>query len=125
MNKEIGDRIKAIRISKKLYPKDVGAEIGMLQTSYSKIERGGNTSVETILKIAKVLGVSAAEFFGDVQMVAEPVEKIGFVTREEWVQGNREIINAVKEEIAQLREELSLKKEGYKQKAKKVSRKNK
>lgn len=84
MNKEIGDRIKAIRLSKKLYPKDVSAEIGMLQTSYSKIERGGNTSVSTILKIAKVLGVSPAQFFEDTDHVADPAEKIGFVVKADF-----------------------------------------
>lgn len=84
MNKEIGERIKAIRLTKKLSPKDLGALIGMLDTSYSKIERGGNTTVKTILEIAQALEVSPADFFNEVQMVADPASKSGFATKDDF-----------------------------------------
>jgi transcriptional regulator with XRE-family HTH domain len=95
VNKEIGERIRAIRIRKKLSPKDIGAEIGMLDTSYSKIERGGNTTVETILKIAEALDVNPAEFFEEVRLVAEPLAKAGYATKDDL-----EILKRMIESIA-------------------------
>ena len=56
----------------------------MLDTSYSKIERGGNTTVVTILKIANALKVSPAEFFENLQMVADPVQKAGYATKDDF-----------------------------------------
>ena len=88
-------------------------KFSMLPTSYAKIERGGNTTVKTLLDIARVLNVNASEFFEDNHLVAEPVEQNNAVTRDEFVASNRELVNLVKNEITKLREELSLKNKSY------------
>lgn len=63
MNKDIGNRIKRIRLLKNIDPKNLADEIGIRHTSLSKIEREGTNSVETLLKIADALEVTPSELF--------------------------------------------------------------
>ena len=119
VNKDIGKRIRKIRESKNMNTKNLADAIGILDTSLSKIERIGTNNIETLKKIASVLEVSVSEFFGQNQTIAEPETKMGFVTKDDLAQSNREIIRILKSEINQLREELFLKKDNYKTKVKK------
>jgi transcriptional regulator with XRE-family HTH domain len=111
--KDIGARIKRIRLNKGIDTKQIADEIGIRDTSFSKIEREGTNSVVTLLKIASALSVRITEFFEDNTVVAEPVERIGLVSRDEWLNANREMAQLFKTEMAKLRDELLLKKETY------------
>jgi transcriptional regulator with XRE-family HTH domain len=111
--KDIGARIKRIRLNKGIDTKQIADEIGIRDTSFSKIEREGTNSVVTLLKIASALSVRITEFFEDNTVVAEPVERMGLVTRDEWLNANREMAQLFKTEMAKLRDELLLKKETY------------
>ena len=113
MIKDIGARIKRIRLNKGIDTKQIADEIGIRDTSFSKIEREGTNSVVTLLKIASALSVRITEFFEDNTVVAEPVERMGLVTRDEWLNANREMAQLFKTEMAKLRDELLLKKETY------------
>ena len=113
MIKDIGARIKRIRLNKGIDTKQIADEIGIRDTSFSKIEREGTNSVVTLLKIASALSVRITEFFEDNTVVAEPVERIGLVSRDEWLNANREMAQLFKTEMAKLRDELLLKKETY------------
>jgi transcriptional regulator with XRE-family HTH domain len=123
--KDIGARIKRIRLNKGIDTKQIADEIGIRDTSFSKIEREGTNSVVTLLKIASALSVRITEFFEDNTVVAEPVERMGLVTRDEWLNANREMAQLFKTEMAKLRDELLLKKETYliKKKMKKLPKK--
>jgi transcriptional regulator with XRE-family HTH domain len=111
--KDIGARIKRIRLNKGIDTKQIADEIGIRDTSFSKIEREGTNSVVTLLKIASALSVRITEFFEDNTVVAEPVERMGLVSRDEWLNANREMAQLFKTEMAKLRDELLLKKETY------------
>ena len=113
MKKEIGPKIRKIRVSKEIDAKKVAVEIGIRDTSYSKIEREGTNSLETLLKIAHVLGVNIVEFFSDPHLVEEPREKSGYVTRDEWIQSNLEIIKTFKQEFAKFREDQKFAPKSY------------
>ena len=113
MIKDIGARIKRIRLNKGIDTKQIADEIGIRDTSFSKIEREGTNSVVTLLKIASALSVRITEFFEDNTVVAEPVERMGLVSRDEWLNANREMAQLFKTEMAKLRDELLLKKETY------------
>ncbi len=106
-------RIKRIRLNKGIDTKQIADEIGIRDTSFSKIEREGTNSVVTLLKIASALSVRITEFFEDNTVVAEPVERMGLVSRDEWLNANREMAQLFKTEMAKLRDELLLKKETY------------
>jgi transcriptional regulator with XRE-family HTH domain len=48
----MGERVKAVRELKKMSQFEVSEKLGVNQTSYSKIERGGNT--KHIIQLAKI-----------------------------------------------------------------------
>jgi len=56
-------RIKEICKSKGITTIQLANEIGMLQPSLSRIINGGNTTVETLQRIANALDVSMGELF--------------------------------------------------------------
>jgi len=121
VNKDIGNRIKRIRESKAIDPKTFADEIGILPTSLSKIEREGSNSVQTLYKIAKILGVRITELFEDKAKANLKETKIdyGYATKEDLA----EVVRILTKEIAKLREEIPKKKasnkEAKKYKAKK------
>jgi transcriptional regulator with XRE-family HTH domain len=82
VSKELGDKIKSIRLKRGLDTGDMAEELNMLVTSYNKIERTGITTVKTLNKIAGILEVHLSDFF--VSEAKESLnDKIGFVTRDE------------------------------------------
>ena len=85
MNKELGKRIRKLRISQNLNVKYMADEIGILDTSYSKIEREGTNNLQTLLKIGKLLNV---EIFSLIPVeenfkVSEKINEYGFATRQD------------------------------------------
>ena len=86
MNKDIGNRIKRIRLLKNIDPKHLADEIGIRHTSLSKIEREGTNSVETLIKIAEVLKVELSELFEDSPKVnlKESKGEYGYITKHEF-----------------------------------------
>ena len=84
MINDIGHRIQRIREVKGLDAKRVADEVGILHTSFSKIEREGSNSVKTLLKIAKALKVKVGDFFEDKVVVSESQEKFGYATKDDF-----------------------------------------
>lgn len=86
MNKDIGNRIKRIRLLKNIDPKNLADEIGVRHTSLSKIEREGTNSVETLLKIANALDVEPSELFEESSKtnVRESKGEYGYITKHEF-----------------------------------------
>ncbi len=86
MNKDIGNRIKRIRLLKNIDPKNLADEIGVRHTSLSKIEREGTNSVETLLKIASALDVKPSELFEESSKatIKENKGEYGYITKHEF-----------------------------------------
>jgi transcriptional regulator with XRE-family HTH domain len=60
----IGERIKRIRTSRGLSQKEVVLNAGIDKAQFSRIENGKtDTTINTVEKIAKALGISTAELF--------------------------------------------------------------
>ena len=86
MIKQVGDRIRAIRESKKLTQANMAEELGMKNSSgYAKIERGDiNTPLNRLFQIADVLEVSITEFFIDQEVsIQDNRANYGYATKEE------------------------------------------
>jgi transcriptional regulator with XRE-family HTH domain len=102
--RDIGYRIQRIREEKRLDAKRIADEIGVLHTSYSKIEREGTNSMKTLMKIANAMNVKMSDFFEDRYMLEEEEEKIGYATKED-VERLRRTLEAF---IKNVEERLSL-----------------
>lgn len=102
MNKEIGQRIKRIRILKNVDAKNLADEIGIRNTSLSKIEREGTNSVSTLMKLAQALKVKPSDFFEEVpiSLATEIKPDYGFVPREEF--------EALKKDVHQIKDILEI-----------------
>lgn len=62
----LGRRIKAIRLSKKIPQKEIALRCDFDKSSYNAIEAGRrNTTILTLLKISKALNVGIKEFLED------------------------------------------------------------
>jgi len=71
--RKLGLRIRTIRRAKDITQKQLAERTGLDQSQISKIERGeAGCSVEGLIRIARVLGVSFAELMGET--VREPGE---------------------------------------------------
>lgn len=65
--KRLGKRINQLRVEKKLTQEKLALEAGLNRAYIGYIERGErNPSIETVEKIAKVLGVSLSKLFDTV-----------------------------------------------------------
>lgn len=65
-NNYFGNKIKELRIKKGLSQADMAKKIGMQSPQLSKYENGEHTpSLEKVIKIAKVLGVSVGYLVGE------------------------------------------------------------
>lgn len=63
--REIGRRIKTAREEACLSQEKLAATIGMTRSNYARIERGAtNVTIETLVRIAKGLGVGVTVTFG-------------------------------------------------------------
>lgn len=65
--KLVGERIRLLRLSKKLQQKTVAEKIGLSQAHLSNIEKGrNNITLENLLRLHEVLGCPMASFFVDI-----------------------------------------------------------
>lgn len=65
-NMGIGEKIKALRVDKKLSQKEVAISIGIDQAQYSRIESGKvEPTLSSLEKIAEALGVKVADLFSE------------------------------------------------------------
>ncbi len=66
--KALGERIKAIRIQKKLTQLDLEVSSGINRTEISRIETGQkNIEFITLVKLAMALGVELVDFFSEAE----------------------------------------------------------
>lgn len=66
IRKEIGEKIKKIRETKKMTQEEVAQKVGISANYYAKIERGIiGTAPEKLYMIFKALGVEASDIFPD------------------------------------------------------------
>jgi len=108
VNKEVGKRIRKLRISQNLHVKYMADEIGILDTSYSKIEREGTNNLQTLLKIANLLNVEMVSLLPDDKnsKVSEKKYDYGFATRHD-LKEIVELLQSLKIEFHQFRTELN------------------
>lgn len=67
---DIGEKIKALRVDKKLSQKEVALNIGIDQAQYSRIESGKvEPTLSSLEKIADALGVKVADLFTEEKTV--------------------------------------------------------
>lgn len=65
--REIGRHIKSAREEAGLSQEKLAAKIGMTRSNYARIERGAtNVTIDTLIRIAKGLGVDVRVTIGDV-----------------------------------------------------------
>lgn len=66
MQVKVGEKIKTLRISKKITQYDLALECGFEKASMSRIESGqSNPTLRTLCRISKALDVPIVEFFKD------------------------------------------------------------
>jgi transcriptional regulator with XRE-family HTH domain len=94
VNKELGKRIRKLRISQNLNVKYMADEIGILDTSYSKIEREGTNNLQTLFKIAELLNVNMVSLIPleENSKVSDQLKDYGFATRQDL----KEIVELLK-----------------------------
>lgn len=64
----IGEAIRQARKDKKLTQAQLGELMGVQRAQVSRIERGHNLTVNTVIKAFKAMGVKASFSFGDVSL---------------------------------------------------------
>ncbi|MBO0953259.1 helix-turn-helix domain-containing protein [Fibrella forsythiae] len=58
IKQHVGQLIREARKAKGLTQKDLSKELGVSETAVNRYESGQNFTIETLFKIAKVIGVS-------------------------------------------------------------------
>jgi hypothetical protein len=115
----IGKKIKEVLDKSALSAVDFAKSISLTRNGAYKVFEKETIDTGQLQKISKVLNHDFFSYYHiNSAVLQEPEEKIRFITASELAQSNRELLNAFKSEINQLREELSLKKDSYKPKAK-------
>ena len=91
-NATMGMRIKALRKEKKYTLKQLAEETGLSIGFLSQLERGmSSIAVDSLAKIASILGVSLSTFFSDAEALSQ--DPVSHSFERHW--------NAVSAEIAQ------------------------
>lgn len=68
ITKELGDRIKKLRLQTGLSQEKFALKIGLDRTYYSSVENGKrNIAIINLKKIADGLGISLSELFKDIK----------------------------------------------------------
>ncbi len=111
MLKKTGQRIRKIRISKGLTLANMGEELKMTTSAYSKIERGETNILATrLIQIAEVFNINISQLFEDpIPSVVEGKNSYGYASKEE-VAHLTHVVQAMLKEIEKLREDFSKKK---------------
>lgn len=114
MIKQIGYRIKKIRLGKEYTLANMAEELSMTPSAYRKIEQGiTNPPTTRLLEIAKVLEVNVIEFFEEVNMVADRSEKFGYATKDD-VESVMRVVQQLSRDLERLRNDLPIRKSGPK-----------
>lgn len=107
MIKLIGDRLRELRLIRKLTQKDLAGLLYMDTRTYSKLERGEKKSIDVTLltQIAKHLEVNIIELLDD----SNDKEKIGMTrsSLESLVLANAEMLTHIMKDIRQLEEKIN------------------
>jgi transcriptional regulator with XRE-family HTH domain len=109
MDKEVGNRIRKIRISKNYNVKYMADEIGMLDTSYSKIEREGTNNLQTLLKICKLLEIKLPDLIvekDNIVIASDDKKQYGYATKNDVEEINQQIKKLISE-FSLLRKEIT------------------
>jgi DNA-binding XRE family transcriptional regulator len=84
-------------------------EIGILDTSYSKIEREGTNNLQTLLKICKLLDIELPDLIVETENTAiasDSKKQYGFATKNDVEEINQQI-KMLMTEFSQLRKEIT------------------
>lgn len=112
--KQIGYRIKKIRLGKDYTLANMAEELAMTPSAYRKIEEGiTNPPTTRLLEIAKVLDVNVTEFFEEVNMVADRSEKFGYATKDD-IENVMRVVQQLARDFERFRNDLPVKKAGPK-----------
>ncbi len=80
---KIGENIRRIRKAKGLSMNDVAEKVGLTYPGYQQIEKGRNTTIEKIWKIAEVLEVSPSDLLGfEEQFSTQKINELQMVLQE-------------------------------------------
>lgn len=107
----IGKKIKEVWRKSRMKGTEFAAAINRDRQVIYDIFKRESIDTELLQSISKVLNHDFFSYYSNE--TAESMEKFGYATKEELAQSNRELINIMKAEFSKLREELSIKKEGY------------
>jgi transcriptional regulator with XRE-family HTH domain len=79
----LGDRLRVLRQKLACSQDEIANLAGMNVSNYGKIERGlGNPELHTLIRLAAVLGVDAAELLSGIGAEALPDRRQVFTARE-------------------------------------------
>ncbi|ALY08093.1 HTH-type transcriptional regulator [Bacillus phage vB_BhaS-171] len=82
IDKEIGEKLKALREKKNLSQRDVAEEVGISFSYVSKIERGEKVPTMGVFKnLCDLYGTSVASLFGEEKELPRGLKEIGV----EWI----------------------------------------
>jgi transcriptional regulator with XRE-family HTH domain len=116
----IGQKIRQLRVLRGFTQEKLSHDIDMTSGNLGKIERAEiDPNTETLYKIARALKVDLADLFSETDLVAEPIEKSGFVTREELSESIRALEQLIRSELAAIRSELADRRNSTRGKARK------
>ncbi len=105
MKKQIGNRIRQIRLVRGFNQDNVADELKMSVGNYGKIERGEvSINVETLQKLSVILGVSPADIFEDQPITTKNTKQnnlFAYVTQAEFqlLAKDVEVLNQAMENI--------------------------
>lgn len=115
----IGKKIKEVWRKSRLKGTEFAAAINRDRQVIYDIFKRESIDTELLQSISRVLNHDFFKYYSnDTVIIKEPKDKFGYATKDELEQSNRELINFIKDEFSKLREELSIKKEGYNTKPK-------
>ena len=93
-NTTMGMRIKALRKEKKYTLKQLAEESGLSIGFLSQLERGmSSIAVDSLARIASILGVSLSTFFADSQMISQ--DPVSHSSELHWNADGPEIVQAM------------------------------
>jgi len=114
----IGKKIKEVWKKSRMKGTEFAAAINRDRQVIYDIFKRESIDTELLQNISRVLNHDFFSYYSnDALLAKEPKEKFGYATKDELAQSNRELMTLMKSEFAKLREELSIKKTGYRIKA--------
>ncbi len=97
MSKEIGSRIRKLRVNRDYNQEKMASELGLTPGAYAKIERGEtDPSASRLFQIAKILKVDIVALLKDDAEQGHS-KKSSAISRAEWEQLSRHVVLLGKE----------------------------